>query len=136
MKVLLERKNDTYWFNGFGKQPIPIPIDNGPNGASPMELLLMSVGACSAVDVVSILQKQRQQITDYKMEINGERVAQQQAKPFKSIHIAILLEGDIDPMKAKKAAQLSFQKYCSVSLTLEPQVAITYDIVVNGVKTS
>ena len=134
MKVTLERKNDAYWFQGTGKNPVPVNIDNGENGASPMELLLMSVGGCSAVDIVSILTKQKQEITNYSMEVTGERKEVAQAKPFQSMHVTIYLEGKIVPAKAKKAADLSFQKYCSVSLTLEPQVPITYDVHVNGVK--
>lgn len=134
MKVTLERKNNAYWFQATGKNPVPIPIDNGENGASPMELLLMGVGGCSAVDIVSILTKQKQEISSYRMEVTGERKEVAQAKPFASMHVAIFLEGKITPLKAKKAADLSFEKYCSVSLTLEPQVPITYDVYVNGEK--
>lgn len=134
MKVTLERKNNAYWFQGTGKNSIPVNIDNGDNGASPMELLLMSVGGCSAVDIVSILTKQKQEIINYSMEVTGERKEVVQARPFQSIHVTIYLEGKIVPEKAKKAADLSFQKYCSVSLTLVPQVPITYDVYVNGEK--
>ena len=136
MKVQLERKNDAFWFEGTGKQSIPVSVDNGENGASPMELLLMAVGGCSAVDIVTILQKQRQHISAYRMEVSGERAPLAQAKPFQSIHVTIFLEGDIDPIKANKAAELSFKKYCSVSLTLEPQVTITYSVMVNGTKSN
>ncbi len=132
MKVTLERKNKAYWFQGMGKSPVPVNIDDGEQGASPMELLLMGVGGCSAVDIVSILTKQKQEITNYSMEVTGERVAVAQATPFKSIHVNIFLEGKVHPVKAKKAADLSFQKYCSVSLTLEPQVSITYNVYVNN----
>jgi putative redox protein len=134
MKVTLERKNDAYWFQGTGKNLVPINIDNGENGASPMELLLMAVGSCSAIDVVSILKKQRQEITKYSMEVHGERVERAQARPFQSMHVTIFLEGNINASKAKKAADLSFQKYCSVSLTIEPQVPIKYSVYVNGEK--
>ncbi len=134
MKVQLERKNNAYWFQGTGKNPVPVNIDNGEKGASPMELILMGVGGCSAVDIVSILTKQKQEITGYTMEVSGERQEVAQARPFKSMHVAIYLEGKIAAAKAKKAADLSFHKYCSVSLTLEPQVPITYTIYVNGEK--
>ena len=134
MKVTLERKNDAYWFQGTGKNTIPVNIDNGEHGASPMELLLMSVAGCSAVDIITILKKQRQQIDSYKVDVVGDRKELEQAKPFNSMHVTIFLEGTIDGPKAKKAADLSFQKYCSVSLTIEPQVPITYDVVVNGTK--
>ncbi|MEP2936784.1 MAG: OsmC family protein [Gilvibacter sp.] len=137
MKVSLKRVNGDYGFVGMGKSGDPIAVGDvsldGVSGASPMELLLMSIGACSAVDIVSILNKQRQQISNYAMEVSGERHEIAQAKPFKSAHVKVILEGEIKPEKAKKAAALSFDKYCSVSLTLEPQVPVTYSIEVNGV---
>ena len=54
------------------------------------------------------------------------------AKPFKDILITVYLEGDVVPEKAQRAAQLSFDKYCSVSKTLEPTAKITYKVVVNN----
>lgn len=104
----------------------------GAKGVSPMESVLMAVAGCSGIDVVSILKKQRQEITDFKAEVEGERIPVDDAKPFKSIKVKFLLEGNIDPKKAQKAAQLSFEKYCSVSKTLEPNVEIGYEVFVNG----
>ena len=97
-----------------------------------MQAILMAVAGCSGIDVVSILKKQRQVISDFKAEVEGERVQVDDAKPFRSINVKFFLEGEIDPKKAKKAAELSFEKFCSVSKTLEPNVTITYDVVVNG----
>ncbi len=134
--VTLERKNDSFLFEGTGKTGIKIPIDNtsepDAKGVSPMELLLMGIGACSAIDIVSILKKQRQEITSYTMEVTGERVEVKQARPFKSAQVTCFLEGKVDPDKALRAAALSFEKYCSVSMTMEPCVTITYRVVVNG----
>lgn len=138
MKVTLERKNDDYLFEAKGAAGVPVFIDNKTGeevkGASPMELLLMGVGGCSAIDVIMILKKQRQEITSYKMVVEGDRIDVRKAKPFKSIHVTLYLEGEIDPTKALRAAQLSFEKYCSVSITLEASVDITYSVVVNGKK--
>jgi len=138
MKVTLERINENYLFEGKGESGVPIYVDNKVDGvskgASPMELLLLGVGGCSAVDIIGILKKQRQAITSYRIDVTGEREEVKEAKPFKSIAVFIYLEGEIDPLKAKKAAILSFEKYCSVSLTLEPVVDITFEIVVNGEK--
>lgn len=137
MKVSLQRINDDYLFEARGESGVPVRIDNKTEkvsqGASPMELLLMGVGGCSAVDIISILKKQRQQITSYTVEVDGTRKTEKEAKPFTAMEVSIFLEGTIDPEKAKKAAALSFEKYCSVSITLEPVVAITYKISVNGV---
>jgi len=138
MKVTLKRTNDNFRFEGIGKTGAPVIIDNisdeDVDGTSPMELLLMGVGGCSAIDIVSILKKQRQEITDYTIEVEGDRTPVKEAKVFKSMHVRISLQGEIVPEKAKRAAELSFTKYCSVSLTLEPTVEITYDILLNGMK--
>jgi putative redox protein len=136
MKVSLKRINDNYLFEAKGASGVPVLIDNKTDepskGASPMELLLMGVGGCSAIDVVMILKKQRQEITSYKMEVEGQRKEVRDAKPFEAIHVTLYLEGKIDEAKAIRAAQLSFEKYCSVSITLEASVKITYSIVLNG----
>jgi len=136
MKVTLDRINDDYLFEGKGKAGVPVFIDNTSGdvvkGASPMELLLMGVGGCSAIDVISILKKQKQPIDSFHIEVEGQRKEVRQAKPFEAVHVKIYLEGDIAPAKAKRAGQLSFEKYCSVSLTLEPCVSVSYEIVLNG----
>ena len=138
MKISINRINDNYLFEAKGASGVPVLIDNSGEeevkGASPMELLLMGVGGCSAIDVVSILKKQRQNITSYKMEVEGQRKEVREAKPFKSIHVTLYLEGEIDEAKAIRAAELSFEKYCSVSITMESSVKVTYNIVLNGNK--
>ena len=91
----------------------------------------MGVAGCSAIDIISILKKQRQTITHYYTEVEGVREPIEEAKPFKKITVTIILEGDIDEIKAQKAAQLSFEKYCSVSKTLEPTATISYQVKVN-----
>ena len=97
-----------------------------------MELLLMGVGGCSAIDVILILKKQKQEITAYHIEVEGTRKEVKSAKPFEAIHVTMFLEGTIDAAKALRAAELSFEKYCSVSMTLEASVKITHSVVLNG----
>ena len=97
-----------------------------------MQAVLMAVAGCSGIDVVSILKKQRQQIDSFFVEVEGERIQVDEAKPFKTIKVSFFLQGNIDPKKAKKAAELSFEKYCSVSKTLEPNVEVLYEVSVNG----
>jgi putative redox protein len=82
--------------------------------------------------MISILKKQRQEIASFKAEVEGERVQVGEAKPFKDIYVVFYLEGNIKGDKAAKAAQLSFEKYCSVSKTLEPTATIHYKVVLNG----
>ncbi len=137
MKIELNRINDDFLFECTNAQGNSILLDNvtlpGAKGVSPMESVLMGLAACSGIDLVAILKKQRQEITSFKAEVEGERVQVEDAKPFKSMHVKFLLEGNLDPKKAQKAADLSFQKYCSVSKTLEPKVTVTYEVWVNGV---
>lgn len=136
MKVSIERINDDYLMEAKGASGVPVLMDNSTlekvQGASPMELLLMGVGGCSAIDIINILKKQRQVIKSYKVEIDGETRELGDAKPFKAITLKIYLEGDIPAEKVIRAAALSFEKYCSVSITLQSSVDIQYKLFLNG----
>ena len=136
MKIKLNRINDDFLFECTNEQGNSILLDNttlpGAKGVSPMQAVLMAVAGCSGIDVVSILKKQRQQIDSFFVEVEGERIQVDEAKPFKTIKVSFFLQGNIDPKKAKKAAELSFEKYCSVSKTLEPNVEVLYEVSVNG----
>ena len=139
MKITLNRINDDYLFECKNAAGNSILLDNlsaseNSKGVSPMESLLMAVAGCSGIDMVSILKKQRQEITDFKAEVEGERVQVDEAKPFKTILVKFFVAGKIDPKKAERAASLSFEKYCSVSKTLEPNVTVNYEVYVNGEK--
>tara|TARA_R110002020_G_scaffold52875_8_gene148321 strand:+ start:1835 stop:2254 length:420 start_codon:yes stop_codon:yes gene_type:complete len=138
MKVTLDRIDSNYLFEAKGASGVPVLIDNKTTdvvrGSSPMELLLMGVGGCSAIDIISILKKQKQEITAYHIEVEGERKELKGAKPFEFIMVNVFLEGEITEEKALRAAKLSFEKYCSVSITLEPSVTIEYQIILNGKK--
>ena len=139
MKVTLNRVNDNFHFELKNERGHIVNVDSRPEfggndmGPSPMELVLMGVAGCSAIDMISILKKQRQEITSFKAEVEGERVQIGEAKPFKDIHVVFYLEGEINPEKAARAAQLSFEKYCSVSKTLEPTATVHYNVVLNGI---
>lgn len=139
MKISLNRINDDYLFectNSLGNKVLLNSVSQSENkeGVSPMETILMAVASCSAIDMVSILKKQRQEITDFKAEVEGERIEVDEAKPFKTITVNFSLEGNLDPKKVERAAALSFEKYCSVSKTLEPNVTVNYEVFVNGEK--
>lgn len=138
MKITLDRINEDFLFEGKGPNNVSVFIDNKTEetakGASPMELLLMAVGGCNAIDIIYVLKKQRQQVDAYRVEVEGTRTEVRQAKPFEAIHVKVFLEGPIAPEKALRAASLSFEKYCSVSITLEKSVKITYEVILNGTK--
>jgi len=85
----------------------------------PMQMLLMGLAGCSAIDVISILKKQRQDVKDYKMIVNGDREAGKEPSLWQDINVEFHLYGNIDEDKAIKAAELSIGKYCSVAATLQ-----------------
>ncbi len=109
-------------------------VENGGNnfGARPMQLLLMGLGGCSGIDIVSILKKQRQKIEGFNMKIEGEREAGKEPSLWKTINIIFELKGEIDLDKAKRACELSMEKYCSVAETLRKGGAeIKWEVKVN-----
>lgn len=138
MKISLNRINDDYLFECTNAAGNKIMLDNtsqpDAKGVSPMETVLMAVAACSGIDIISILKKQRQIIEDFSAEVEGKRIQVDDAKPFKTITVKFFLKGEIDSKKALKAAELSFEKYCSVSKTLEPNVTVDYVVYVNDEK--
>jgi putative redox protein len=88
-------------------------------GMRPMELMLLSVGTCSTVDVISILKKARQDVTDCCVEVDGER-ADAVPAVFEKIHLNFKVSGnDLDENKVKRAVELSAEKYCSASIMLK-----------------
>ena len=138
MKITLDRVNENFHFQLKNDRGHIVNVDARPDfggndmGPSPMELVLMGVAGCSAIDMISILKKQRQEINSFKAEVEGLRVPIEDSKPFKEITVLFFLEGPINEEKAARAAQLSFEKYCSVSKTLEPTATIHYKVVLNG----
>lgn len=100
-------------------------------GFRPMQLLLSAVGGCSAIDVLSILKKQKQIVTDFEIEVEGDRTKIEDYSLWKSIVLHFKIKGKVDVDKADKAIKLSLDKYCSVSKTLEPTATITYKLSVN-----
>ncbi len=87
-------------------------------GVRPMQSLLMGLGGCSGIDIVSILKKQRLTIEAFSMKITGEREKEKEPSLWESVHIDFELKGNIDKDKAERACALSINKYCSVAETL------------------
>jgi putative redox protein len=104
------------------------PTAGGRNlGPRPMEMLLIGTGGCTAFDVVSILKKSRQAISDCYVELDAER-AETDPKVFTRIHMHFVVTGkDIKPEAVEKAIRLSAEKYCSASIMLGQTAAITHD---------
>ncbi len=110
------------------------PEAGGRNlGVRPMEMLLLGLGGCTAFDVVSILHKSRQAISDCEVEIEAER-ADEIPKVFTRIHVHFIVSGtDLDPKKVEKAVTLSADKYCSASRMLEKAATITHDFEIKNI---
>ena len=142
MEVVLNRLDQDFHFEAKGSSPIPVHIDaaegiGGHNaGARPMELLLMGLGGCTAIDVILILKKQRQVVEDFQIRVSGDRekIEGTEKTPFRQINIQFELKGQIDGAKALKAIQMSMDKYCSATAQLEPSSNITHTLVLNGEK--
>lgn len=101
------------------------------NGPSPIELLLIALGACTAVDVASILAKKRQHVTNYIVEVEGERTDDHPRK-FMSMKVRHIVTGTgITDKAVSQAIELSEEKYCSVAASLRPNVEIqsSFDII-------
>jgi putative redox protein len=96
-------------------------------GPSPMELVLIGMGGCTAFDVVHILEKGREKIDDVSVELEAER-AQQDPKVFTRIHMHFVVKGrELAPEKVERAIKLSAEKYCSASAMIAKTASITHD---------
>jgi putative redox protein len=122
--IQLSRTHGDFGFEATDESGHSIKMDSSPEsgglnyGVRPMQTLLMGLGGCSAIDVISILKKQRQDVVDYKMTISGEREKGKEPSLWETINVEFHLYGDIDPDKASRAVDLSINKYCSVAATL------------------
>ncbi len=99
-------------------------------GASPKQLLLMSIAGCSAMDVVSLLKKYKQEIASLKIEATAE-VSPGHPAVFTRVNLVYLISGDAEGEKASEAVRLSMTKYCSVSAMVSKAVPIYYQVKVN-----
>ena len=109
------------------------PESGGQNlGPTPVEALLGSAAACSAMDVISILEKKKQVVTSYRVEVDGVRGEPGvYPRPFQSITIKHIVKGEnLDPMAVARAVELSDGKYCTVVTTLRatPEVRSEWEI--------
>lgn len=96
-------------------------------GPSPMELLLIGTGGCSAYDVVHILEKGREPIEDCVVELEAER-ASEDPKVFTRMHLHFVVKGHgLSPAKVARAVQLSAEKYCSAAAMMAKTATLTHD---------
>ena len=102
--------------------------------ATPMEMLLLALGGCTAVDVVSILKKKRERVTAYRVEVSGTR-REEHPRAYTRVEVRHVVTGKgVSERAVAQAVELSETKYCSVAATLRPGVEIvtTYEIIEDG----
>ncbi|MGF7214451.1 putative redox protein [Spirosoma lacussanchae] len=132
MQVELVRVDDAFHFEAVGTSGVVQHIDaatdiGGHNaGARPMEMLLMGLAGCSAIDVILILQKQKQVIEGFRLSVDGLRQKGATPAPFQKIHLTYTLKGALDADRVKRAIDLSMDKYCSATAQFRPTADITY----------
>ncbi|MEA5139437.1 OsmC family protein [Arcicella rigui] len=134
MQVELVRVDDAFHFQANGMSGVAVDIDAAENigghnaGSRPMELLLMGLGGCTAIDVILIMKKQRQVIEDLKISVSGERVKIEgtEMTPFRKINVHFKFKGNIVEAKAQKAIELSMEKYCSATAQFSGSAEITH----------
>lgn len=138
IKIELNRLNDGFHFEAENDNGNTVHLDASPDiggtnqGMRPMQMLLAAMGGCSAIDIINILKKQRQDLRDLKITVTGEREPGAIPSLYKSVHAHFRFFGDLDPDKVEKAINLSIEKYCSVSRTLEMAGAkVTHSFEIN-----
>ena len=132
MNVTIKRVNGAH-FEALTQSGHRIQLDGPPDiggqnmGARPMEMVLVGLAGCSAVDILHILQKGRTSVQDVEIHVSAIR-ADAIPAVFSEIHLRFHVSGSMTEAQAKRAAHLSMDKYCSVAMMLVPTVKITHEI--------
>lgn len=132
---LIKNQNSSTKFTASNSLGHSVTVENSsvenPSAASPMELVLMAISGCSSIDIVHVLEKQKLTIETLQINVVGHR-REELPRVFTDIELEVVLNGKIPVTKAKRALDLSFNTYCSVSKMLENIVNIRYSLVLNG----
>ena len=139
MTVHLARQDDAFHMQATNALGQTASLDGAPDigghdrGLRPMQMVLASLGACSSIDVILILKKQRQQLTDLKMRVDAEREEGKVPSLFTKIHVHYDCYGpDLKENRVARAVKLSMEEYCSVAKMLEKQCPITYSFAIHA----
>jgi putative redox protein len=129
MKAEVKWTDELQFVARAGSGPAVVLDNRGRIGPSPMEMVLMGVAGCTAMDVASIMQKKRARMKRFQVNISGER-AEQHPRRYTRITIEYLLEGKaIKPKDVEQAIALSETKYCSATASLKASIEHTYRII-------
>ena len=112
MKGKITHIKDMSFTGTIGKHSLT--LDDGKNYATPMQVLLLSLATCTAMDVWHIMTKKRQNIKNLDVEIEGKR-KEEYPKIFTKIKLKYIFDGDVDETACQQSINLSIQKYCSIS---------------------
>ncbi|NRA49072.1 MAG: OsmC family protein [Phaeodactylibacter sp.] len=132
MKIELTRLDEDFHLQASNEDDLTVETDGSPaigghnNAQRPMQMLLASLGSCSAIDVIHLLRKQRQELRDIKITVTGERDTSKTPAPFTAIHVHYTLFGEVADNKAERAVNMSMEKLCSVKVMLEKAAEITW----------
>ncbi|MGQ9813867.1 MAG: OsmC family protein [Candidatus Roseilinea sp.] len=125
-------------FDGTADSGFPVHMDTLPdvggdnNGVRPVELVLIGLAGCTAMDVISILKKMRQDVTGFEVHAHSER-AVEHPRRFVRIRLEYVLTGrNIDPQAARKAIDLSATRYCSVQASLDPAIQVEHVLTIHN----
>lgn len=139
MEINLIRKSGKFNFEATNARGFSVELDANPviggegKGFRPMETLLVGLGGCSGIDMVNILTKQKEDLTDIKICIQASRVNTEPAI-FEEINIQFNLFGNLNEQKVERALALTFDKYCSVANILSRSAKINFTYTINGGK--
>jgi putative redox protein len=116
-------------FEGGAPGRPPILVDGGSTATiSPVDLLLVAAASCAAVDVVTILKKQRVGLQSLEVRVEGTR-RETEPRRYTALHFRFTISGEgADETKARRAIDLSLEKYCSVVASLAPDIRVSYDV--------
>jgi putative redox protein len=135
-KAVIQWKGDDLFVGKTPSNPdISVDTDSQRHSAaSPMELILVALGSCTAVDVASILRKKRQEVSDYRIEVRGAR-REDHPRSYKRLEVHHIVTGrNISEQSVAQAIKLSDNKYCSVAATLRPtaEIVSSFEIIETG----
>jgi putative redox protein len=139
MQVTVRQVDDRFHFRATNPQGLTVDMDDATaredgvgKGVSPMQLLVMALGGCTGIDIVSILQKGRQRIDTFEITLEATREEGRAARVWVQVQLHVALTGDLDPEKVRRAIELSLTTYCSVAKSLAPQTQLGYTFSING----
>ena len=125
MKVILKSTEGELNYIGTNERGQSQTFSGTQKSCSPMETLLMSAAACSSIDVELILVRMRQNLTSLEVRVEGERREDPKPAKFTKINLHFIIHGKVKEKKAESAIEMSLEKFCSVTHSLDPKIEIT-----------